>query len=382
MMHALVLEDVESFQLREVPDPVPKESEVLVQVGAVGICGTDLHIFHGIANYHRDERGQPIPLRAHPQILGHEFCGRVAAVGGMVTKVRPGDRVVVDQVLTCRGQGRVPVCEYCQTADSHQCEFGQELGVTGPPGAFRDYVTVPETNLVALSREMPFARAALIEPLGCVVHACERVDQAQTRYTFEGKARIRYVLIAGAGPSGLLFLQHLRNVKRFDGEIFIADMKETRLNLARRLGGTPLDVRTVDMVSEILRRTNGERVHYLIEASGSGAVFDWLPWVIRRQATVLVYGGGHAGRDIGCLTALQVIENTLVTTAGASGGFDPDGTPTTYRLAMEYIRDGKIDADSLLTHRYAGLDQIPHAFTADAGLESFIKGVLVRAEAS
>jgi len=380
-MNALVLEEVRTFQIRQAPQPVPKEDEVLVQVGAVGICGTDLHIFHGLANYHRDELGKPIPLRTHPQILGHEFCGRVTAVGSKVTKVRAGDRVAVDQVLNCRNQGRVPRCEYCESGDSHQCEFGRELGVTGTPGAFSDFVAVPESSIVVLPHEMPFAKAAIIEPLGCVVHACDRADRASARYGFEGKSRIRYALIAGAGPSGLLFLQYLRNVKRFDGEIFVADLKDARLVLAQQMGGTPLDVRKVDMVSELLRRTKGERIHYLIEASGSGAVFDWLPWVIRRQATVLLYGGGHAGKDIGCLTQFQVTETTLVTTAGASGGFDKDGTPTTYRLAMEYLCEGKVDADSLLTHRYSGLDQIARAFTEDANRDDFIKGVLVRAEA-
>ena len=135
------------------------------------------------------------------------------------------------------------------------------------------------------------------------------------------------------------------------------------------------------MVSEVLRRTKGERIHYLIEASGSGAVFDWLPWVIRHQAAVLLYGAGHAGRDIGCLTPFQAFENTLITTAGASGGFDADGTPTTYRLAMEHLRDGKIDAEPLLTHRYSELGQLPRAFSQDVDQENFIKGVLVRPEA-
>jgi L-iditol 2-dehydrogenase len=380
-MKALVLEDVRTFRLREIAQPVPNESEVLVQVGAVGICGTDVHIYHGIANYHRDERGQAIPLCQQPQTLGHEFCGKVAAVGAKVTKVRPGDAVVVDQVLNCHSQGRVPVCEYCWSGDSHQCEFGREMGVTGAPGAFVDYVAVPEANVVPLPPGIPFMKAAIVEPLGCVVHACERVERAQARYTFDGRLRIRHVLIAGAGPSGLLFLQYLRNAKQFEGEIFVADMKDTRLALAQRLGGTPIDVRKVDPVSEIPRRTRGERLHFLVEASGSGAIFDWAPWVIRHQATVLIYGGGHAGRDIGVLTPFQGSEPTLITTAGASGGFDPDGTPTTYRLAVEHIRDGKIDADSLLTHRYVELEQIPRAFSHDVEQEDFIKGVLVRSEA-
>ena len=381
-MQALFLEDVKTFRLREVPTPVPGDNEVLVRVCAAGICGTDLHIFQGRANHHVDERGQPIPLRQQPQVLGHEFCGRVAAVGRNVKKVRAGDAVVVDQVLNCRSLGREPWCEYCETGDSHQCAFGDEFGVSGLPGAFRDYVAVPGTNLVPLPSEMPFEQAALIEPLGCVLHASDRMEQARNRYTFEGQRRIRYVLIVGAGPSGLFFVQYLRNVRRFDGELFVADLREGRLALAGQLGGTPLDVSRVDLITEIRARTHGDRVHYLIEASGSAEVFDWIPAVVRHQATVLMYGAGHSGRELGCLMPLQSLENVLVTSAGASGGFDPDGAPTTYRLGMEYIRDGKINAEALVSHRYTELGQLQRAFSEDVAKEDFIKGVLLRPEST
>ena len=184
-------------------------------------------------------------------------------------------------------------------------------------------------------------------------------------------------MIAGAGPSGLLFLQYLRNVKQFWGEIFVVDMKEARLALAERLGATPLDVRKVDVVGEVRRRTRGGGIHYLIEATGSEAVFDWLPRVVRHQATVLIYGGAYFGGDLTSLADFQGLENTLVTSAGGSGGFDPDGTPTTYRVAMEYIRDGKIDAASILSHRYTEFGQIQRAFTEDASQQDYIKGVLI-----
>ena len=148
-MNALVLEDVKKFELRDIPKPVVGEKDVLIRIGAVGICGTDLHIFFGLANYNRDSRGQPIPLKQSPQILGHEFCGTVEGVGNKVTKVRPGDRVVVDQLLNCWSEERSPRCEYCETGDSHECEFGNQLGITGPPGAFADYIAVPAVNVRA-----------------------------------------------------------------------------------------------------------------------------------------------------------------------------------------------------------------------------------------
>jgi len=93
-----------------------------------------------------------------------------------------------------------------------------------------------------------------------------------------------------------------------------------------------------------------------------------------------LYGAGHAGRDIGCLTPLEALENRLITPAGAIGGFDPAGTPTTYRVAMEHIRDGRIDVEPLLTYRYTGLGQFPRAFRQDVEQENLIKSVLVRRE--
>ena len=378
LMKALVLEDVKKFELRDVPKPVVGEKDVLIRIGAVGICGTDLHIFLGLANYNRDSRGQAIPLKQSPQILGHEFCGTVESVGNEVTKVRPGDRVVVDQLLNCWSQERSPQCEYCETGDSHECEFGNQLGITGPPGAFADYIAVPAVNVVPLPPTMTDLEAAIIEPLACVIHASDRMESANNRYTFSGKHKIRHILILGAGPSGLLFVQYLRNVRKFDGEIFIADMRESKLNVAKKLGATPLDVRHVDLITEIQTRTNGGRLQYVIEATGSGPVFDWIPSVVRPQATVLLYGGGHSGRDIGCLTPFQVLENVLVTSGGASGGFESDGTPTIYKLSMEYLRDGKFDAASLISHRYSTLAQLPIAFGEDATQQDFIKGVLVK----
>ena len=113
-MKALVLEDVARFAVREAPAPVMGVRDVLIRIGAVGICGTDLHIFNGFANYHRDQHGYQIPLTKAPQILGHEFCGVVEAVGKDVTKFNPGDRVIADQVLNCHSQA--PRCHSASIA--------------------------------------------------------------------------------------------------------------------------------------------------------------------------------------------------------------------------------------------------------------------------
>ena len=377
-MKALVLEDVAQFAVRDTPDPAMKARDVLIRIGAVGICGTDLHIFNGFANYNRDDNGYQIPLAKAPQILGHEFCGVVQAVGKDVTKFKPGDRVIADQVLNCHSKRRSPLCEYCETGDSHQCAYLDELGITGLPGAFAELLSIPETNVLRLPASVPFTKAAIIEPLACVLHSSDRMERSWNRYNFDGKYRIRNILITGAGPSGLLFIQYLRNVKNFDGQIFIADMRASRLAMAEKLGATTLNVRAVDLAAEIRKRTKGELIHYWIDASGAGPVFDLPALVLRHQATFLFYGSGHAGRDVGCLVPFQFMETNIVTSCGASGGFEADGTPVVYRRSMEYVRDGLIDTDPLLTHQYSELSELQKAFQVDSLSDDFIKGAWVR----
>ena len=145
-MNAAVLEAPGRIEVREVARPEwPGPREVLVRVAAVGLCGTDFHIAAGHANYHRDARGRPIPLDEAPQILGHEIAGVVETVGASVPggDLAPGDRVVIDQGRSCVSEGRTPLCEYCASGDSHQCEFYREHGITGLPGGLAEYVTIP-----------------------------------------------------------------------------------------------------------------------------------------------------------------------------------------------------------------------------------------------
>src|SRR5207302_1333529 len=218
--------------VREVPTPRPGPHEVLLRVAAVGLCGTDWHIFAGHGNYHRDERGRPIPLAREPQILGHEIAGIVEATGADVHDLRPGDRVVVDQGRSCVSEGRSPACEYCASGDSHQCEQYQEHGITGLPGGLAEYLAIPAVNAARIEAEPNAAKPALAE----------------------------------------------------------------------RFGAETIDPTAVDLVDAVLARTCGRRVELLVEASGSGTMLASIAPLVRKQATVLLYGHGHAGVDVSVLS--------------------------------------------------------------------------------
>src|SRR5207247_2137311 len=180
---AAVLVDVGRIEVRDVATPRPRPHEVLVRVAAVGLCGTDLHIFAGHGNYNCDERGDPIPLTREPQILGHEIAGVVEQTGTSVRDLGPGDRVVVDQGRSCVSEGRSPACEYCASGDSHQCELYREHGITGLPGGFAEYLTIPAVTAVRTDSDLDAAGAALCEPRGCVPHCAAVLTSAQARST-------------------------------------------------------------------------------------------------------------------------------------------------------------------------------------------------------
>jgi L-iditol 2-dehydrogenase len=376
-MKAVLLEDVKKLAVRTIADPVVQSHEVLIRVRAVGVCGTDIHIYQGHGNWNFDGRGAVIPLTEKPQILGHEFCGEIVKSGSEVKDLAPGDRVLCDQGINCMSRGRKPLCDYCRSGDSHQCDFYGEHGVTGLQGALAEYICMPAVNCLKIPQGMSFEQGALVEPLGCIIHAFDWADRTHARFTFSGPRRIRTILICGAGPAGLLFLQYLRNVKKFDGQILVADMREKNLGMVGEFSGTPVNMAQGQLAKVVLDHTNGERVHYFIDACGSADIFVHAASLLARQGTLLLYGAGHKGRDIGLLSSVLFLEPALVTSVGASGGFDPDGRPATYRRALELISRGTIAVLPLISHRYASLESIHKAFDTDSTADDYIKGVLI-----
>jgi L-iditol 2-dehydrogenase len=379
-MRSLVLCDIGKLELRDVPRPEPRQHDVLVRVSAVGLCGTDFHIFSGQTNYNRDKRGKPIPLVEQPQIMGHEIVGVVEEVGQEVQDLRIGDRVVLDQGLNCVSGVRKPLCEYCASGDSHQCQFYNEHGITGLPGGLAEYIVLPAVNAIRINSDVDNGEAALTEPLGCVVHASEMVAGSPTRYVIgaeESERRVQSILIFGAGPAGLLFTQYLRNVVGYDGLLLVSEPNAQKRELAARYGAEAIDPLAVDLVEVVQEKTGGRRVEYLIDACGAGSVFTSIHSLIRKQATVLLYGYGHGGVDLSVLNNLQFMEARLVTTTGASGGFDSDGRPLTYQRALSLVEAKQIDVASWITHRYHSLEAVPQAFISDHQAADYIKGVVV-----
>src|SRR5262245_27803375 len=376
-MRGLTLYGPGKMEIRDIAIPELSPTEVMLKVGGVGLCGTDFHIYEGHANYNYDETGRQIPLDAHPLILGHEFCGRVVEVGSEVRDLKPGDPVVVDQGLNCFSRGLSELCEYCATGNSHQCAQYAEHGITGLQGALAEFIAVPALNTVKIESDLAMVEAAMGEPLACVAHACEQLLSSRTRYRFHAKRPLRNVLICGAGPAGQLFTHYLRNVIGFDGLLIVTEPVAMRRQIAESFGATTIDPASVDLVEAVNDLTGGERIHCLIESAGIAQLFKQIPGVLRKQGTIVLYGHGHHGVDLGVMNNIQFIEANLIAPTGASGSFDADGRPRIYRHSLGLLLERKINVSKFITHQYPSLEAVSQAFAKDRFEKNYIKGVAV-----
>jgi L-iditol 2-dehydrogenase len=175
-----------------------------------------------------------------------------------------------------------------------------------------------------------------------------------------------------------LFTQYLRKVLRYEGALFVSDPNARKRELAKRMGADEvIDPAVCDLVEVVREHTGGKGVEYLIEASGSGEVFHAIPGLICKQATVLLYGHGHAGTDLSVLNNILFREPVLVSSVGASGGFEADGRPSVYARALNLIEQQQIDVAALITHEYGSLHDVPVALSTDIHAPDYVKGVVV-----
>jgi 2-desacetyl-2-hydroxyethyl bacteriochlorophyllide A dehydrogenase len=206
-MRAIVFEEAGTLRLVERPEPVAGVKEVVIEVAAVGVCGTDTHVFDG------EFEGTIFPL-----VPGHEATGTVVAVGEGVTSVVVGDHVAVNPSTTC-GE-----CEFCLNGKSNLCRNWNGLGVVASDGAAQERFVAPVANVFKLKPDTDIHQAALIEPLACAIRA----------YDILPRKMGEHYLVYGAGTMGLLMAQLAPRAGA--ASVTIVDVNENRLQVARELG--------------------------------------------------------------------------------------------------------------------------------------------------
>ncbi|MGW6361474.1 zinc-dependent alcohol dehydrogenase family protein [Streptomyces sp. NPDC055092] len=321
-MKAAVIESVGKAVVTEVPDPTPGPRDVVVEVAACGLCGTDLHILQG-------EFAPTLPV-----VPGHEFAGVVVGLGRDVREVSVGDRVAVDPSLYCYE------CRYCRSGHNNLCERWAAIGVTTAGGAAQ-YAVAPVANCVRLPDHVRTEDAALIEPLSCAVRGYDVLNSRLGSH----------VLIYGSGTMGLMMLELAKRTGA--ASVDVVDLNADRLATARKLG-----VSGSGGHADELDRPQGWDV--VIDATGNaGAIQDGLERVAK-AGTFLQFGVA----DYATRVSIDPyrIYNQEITITGSMAVLH------SYERAAELFAGGVLDPGVFISDRLP-LDAYPQA------LDQFASGV-------
>lgn len=321
---------VGNVSLMEIDIPQPKEDEVLIEVKAAGICGTDIHILHDKFPYYP------------PVILGHEFSGQIVEIGSQVTDYRIGDRVVGEPHTLACGK-----CELCRTGYQQLCSSKRSIG-WGIHGAFARYLVMPEKLLHHIPNSITYDQAALVEPAANVVQ--DVIERGKI-------APNDFVVVIGPGPIGLLAVMAARAAGA--REIALVGVKadlENRLALGKQLGADHIIVADAENSAEkVAALTAGRGADIVVEASGAPLAISSTVAMVRRVGRIVVIGM-TGGKEVSFPWDAAIWKMcTLV--FNLSTGF------TSWEKAIGLIASKKNDIDKLITHRERITDW-QKAFTA------------------
>jgi 2-desacetyl-2-hydroxyethyl bacteriochlorophyllide A dehydrogenase len=257
-MQAAYYEGNETIRIGKCVPLPPAPGQVQIRVSYCGICGTDLHIFHG-----------KMDRRVHmPQILGHEMSGTIVALGADASGYTVGDRVTVRPLDPCG------TCPACLAGHQHICQNLKFIGIDAP-GALQGLWTVPGHTLHRLPDGLSFAQGALIEP---VAVACHDVRLAEVRES-------DFTVVQGGGPIGTLVAM----VARTKGaRVVLSEVNPYRLALARELGLEAVDPRSTDLLELVTEQTDGAGADVVFEVSGSTAGAEMMTKLPRTRGRIVV----------------------------------------------------------------------------------------------
>lgn len=305
-MKAVSIRSANKVEIIDLPDPTPNNSEVVVEVSAVGICGTDLHIFEG-------EFAPKLPI-----VPGHEMSGKIVALGKEVSNLKIGDHVAIDPSLHC-GE-----CFYCRRARGNLCENWNALGVTFP-GAAAQFLVAPRKNIHRLPAQIDLKDAVLIEPLSCAVRGFDQLPRIPgSNY-----------LIYGSGTMGLMMAE----LARINGaaSVSIVDVNPTKLATAKTLGFTAL-------ANSAAEFDQARGFDVVIDCTGViAAIKDGLNYVMP-GGTFLQFGVANTGAKIEIEPFwIYNKEITIVGSMAVLHSFD---------RAVELFANGVLNSSVMISDRY------------------------------
>lgn len=311
-MKAVYVAEPHSLEIREMPMPEPGQGEALVRVRAGGICGSDMHIYHGTN-----------PLAKYPRIIGHEFSGEIESLGQGVQGFSIGDRVAVDPVTSCG------TCYACSIGRSNVCENLEVFGVHRH-GGFAEYVALPVKNLHKIPSGWSFEKGALVEPFTIAANVLSRTECS-------GSDRL---LIMGAGPIGQVILQAAR---RLGTACAVADIVDVRLEKARMLGAEVTVNTKEESLEEAMEKwTGGKGVPLIIDAVGIPDLFPVFLRMASPAGRIGLLGFSKAPSE---LVQLEVVKKELSI-------YGSRLNRNKFPEVISWFGEGSVEPELLVSHRY------------------------------
>ena len=321
-MRAVVLSGPNQFAPAEIEKPQIGPDEILLEMKAAAICGTDMRILTG-----KKTKGV-----RYPSVIGHEFCGVIAEVGADVKGYEVGEKVAVANVIPCHH------CSSCLRGRTNACLDRKAIGYEFD-GGFEEYIRIPSIciengNVVKLPEYMSYQAGALIEPLSCCIRG---LKNAGTGFNDD-------VLIVGAGPIGLFHLQ----LSKIAGarKVIVSEPNEQRRKVALELGADlVVDPTKEDLPAIVDRETNGQGMDVIVMAIGVPALVNSTLKLCKRGGTVNLFAG-FAGTGESTVEVNTIHYNEINVNGSTAYKLED------YLAAAEMIKSGKIDADKIVTHRF------------------------------
>jgi 2-desacetyl-2-hydroxyethyl bacteriochlorophyllide A dehydrogenase len=311
-----------SFRVEEITTPPPGPDDVQIEIAYCGICGSDMHVYHGDMDWRVGDH----------RIIGHEMSGAIAAVGANVTGFAVGDRVVARPTVSCGA------CAACQRGYGHVCQNLSILGMDAD-GAFQQTWNAPAANLHRIPDALTMRQGALIEPVAVAVHCVNRgaVEAGED------------VVVIGGGPIGLLVALVARER---GGNILISEPGAFRREIAEAYGLDTVDPRSADIKAAVGERTGGKGADVAFEVSSTQAGVDAMTDVaaVRGRIVMVAIHTKKPAVDMFRLfaTELEIIGARVY----EASDFD---------VAIELLASGRIDCERMITS-VAALDDIGSAF--------------------
>ena len=323
------------IEFREVPIPEPKAGEVLVKIARIGICGSDIHVYHG-----------KHPFTSYPVTQGHEVSGEIAALGEGVTGLRVGQRVTIEPQVVC---GK---CYPCRHGKYNLCE---ELKVMGfqTTGTASEYFAVDAAKITPIPDTMSFNEGAMIEPLAVTVHAAKRFSE------LEGSK----VAILGCGPIGILLAQSCKALGA--SQVLITDISDTRLALAKSCGvDFAVNTKEKDFGDAMVECFGPDKADVIYDCAGNDITMGQAI-KYARKGSKLVLVAVYAGMATVDLAVLNDHELDLDTTMMYRH--------EDYVDAIRFVNEGKIQLKPLMSKHFAFTDYLAAYEYIDANRETTMK---------